>query len=101
MGQMGARFCTLRPVPYQGEEVSYEPITYSGDEIALSRANTDANNSSITSKEQAVLIHEADGWYIENRSELQSTYIRLSSHKVKIESGDHIILGNREFEFKG
>ena len=93
-------FCTLKPIAWNGEDVSYNPITYSGDQIILNRANTDANNNSITSKIQAILTYEDGEWYIENKSELNSTYIRLGHHKVKLDSGDVIVLGNREFEFK-
>lgn len=94
------QFCTLRPIAWQGEDVNYNPITYSGDTIVLNRANTDANNNSITSREQAILTCEDGEWYIENRSDLRTTFIRVNG-RVKLTSGDIIVLGNREFEFKG
>lgn len=94
------QFCTLKPIAWSGEDVNYNPITYSGDTIILNRANTDANNNSITSREQAVLTYEDGEWYIENRSELRTTFIRVNG-RVKLNSGDIIVLGNREFEFKG
>ena len=94
------KFCTLKPIAWQGEEVNYNPVTYSGESIVLNRSNTDANNNSITSKQQAILTFEDGEWYIENRSELKTTYIRVGD-KTKIKSGDIIVLGNREFEFKG
>lgn len=94
------RFCTLRPLAWDGEEVNYTPVTYTGDTIILNRANTDPNNNSITSREQAVLTCEDGEWYIENRSELRTTFIRVNG-KVKLNKGDIIVLGNREFEFKG
>ena len=93
-------FCTLKPLSWSNEEVNYNPISYSGQMIVLNRSNTDPNNQSITSKEQAVLIHEDNTWYIEDRSEMKSTMIRVS-RKTKLESGDVIVLGNRLFEFKG
>lgn len=93
-------FCTLKPIAWQGEEVNYNPITYSGDTIILNRANTDANNHSITSREQAVLTCEDGEWYLENRSDLRTTFLRVNG-KVKLTNGDIIVLGNREFEFKG
>lgn len=98
--QSNFHFCSLRPVAWPGEEVNYNPTTYSGEEIVLNRANTDPNNNSITSHEQAVLTFEDGDWYIENRSELRSTFIRVNG-KVKLNSGDIIVLGNREFIFKG
>lgn len=94
------KFCTLRPIAWDGEDVNYNPITYSGDTIILNRANTDANNNSITSREQAILTCEDGEWFIENRSDLRTTFIRVNG-KVKLTSGDIIVLGNREFEFKG
>lgn len=94
------KFCTLKPIAWDGEDVNYNPITYSGDTIVLNRANTDANNNSITSREQAILTCEDGEWYIENRSDLRTTYIRVNG-RVKLTNGDIIVLGNREFEFKG
>lgn len=94
------KFCTLKPIAWQGEEVSYNPVTYSGQTVVLSRANTDANNNSITSREQAVLTCEDGEWYLENRSELRTTFLRVNG-RVKLTSGDIIVLGNREFVFKG
>ena len=94
------KFCTLKPIAWEGEDVNYNPITYSGDTIVLNRSNTDANNNSITSREQAVLTCEDGEWYIENRSDLRTTFIRVNG-RVKLTSGDIIVLGNREFEFKG
>lgn len=94
------KFCTLRPVAWEGEDIDYNPVTYTGDVIILNRSNTDPNNNTITSKEQAALTFEDGGWYIENRSELRTTFIRVGG-KVRLNSGDIIVLGNREFEFKG
>lgn len=92
-------FCTLRRIPWQKEQVIYEPVSYSGDEIVLNRANTDANNNSITSREQAALLHENGEWFIENRSDLQTTLLRVD-RRIKLEDGDVIMLGNRMFEFR-
>lgn len=94
------KFCTLRPIAWTKEEITYNPITYSGQVIILNRENTDPNNQTITSKEQAVLTHENGDWYIEDHSEGKSTMIRVGK-KTKLESGDIIALGNRLFEFKG
>ena len=96
----GEVFCTLKPIAWEGEGVTYNPITYSGQSIVLNRSNTDPNNQSITSKEQAVLIHKDDGWYIEDHSSLQTTFVR-AAHPIKLQTGDTLVLGNRLFEFKG
>lgn len=89
----------MRRIPWQTEQAIYEPVSYSGDEITLNRANTDSNNNSITSKVQAVITREGDEWYIENRSEMQTTLIRVD-RKMRLQDGDVIVLGNRMFEFK-
>lgn len=99
-GPSSNKFCTLKPIAWEGEDVNYNPITYSGDTIILNRANTDSNNNSITSREQAILTCEDGEWYIENKSDLRTTFIRVNG-RVKLTSGDIIVLGNREFEFKG
>ena len=80
--------------------MNYQPISYSGDTIVLTRSNTDPNNNSITSKEQAVLTHDGNDWFIENKSEQETTFIKVSK-KTKLTAGDVIILGNRLFEFNG
>lgn len=94
------KFCTLKPIAWEGEAINYNPVTYTGETIILNRANTDANNNSITSREQAILTCEEGEWYIENRSELRTTFIRVNG-KIKLSDGDIIVLGNREFEFRG
>ena len=91
-------FCQLKRIPWQNENVNYDPISYSGNEIILNRANTDPNNNSITSKEQAVIVRDGDDWYLEDRSTQQTTLIR-AGRPIKLEDGDIIVMGNRMFEF--
>lgn len=100
MTPQNGTFCTLKPLAWQSEGIDFNPLSYSGESIVLSRANTDPNNQSITSKEQAELVHEKGAWYIIDRSEHKTTYVH-ACRKTKLESGDIIILGNRRFEFKG
>ena len=92
-------FCTLQRIPWEDEMANYAPINYPGEIIALTRANTDANNNTITSKTQAVLTLENGEWFIENKSQLQTTLLRVD-RKMKLEDGDVIVLGNRMFKFK-
>ena len=93
-------FFTLKPIAWDGEDINYQPISYSGKTVILNRANTDANNQTITSREQALMTHESDGWYIENKSEFETTYVKVNK-KTRLQNGDIILLGNRFFEFKG
>jgi len=97
--QSGA-FCTLRPIAWEGEGVEHKPLTFSGTSVSLNRANTDPENQTITSKEQAILTREEGAWYVEDTSEQKTTYLHVG-RKTKLSDGDIIILGNRMFEFKG
>ncbi len=89
---------TLKPLPFQNEQVQYQPITFSGNSVVLNRQNTDPNNNTITSKQQAVIVQKEDGWYISNCSAGKTTYIQVT-HEMKLEPGDVVIMGNRAFEF--
>ncbi len=90
--------CTLKPLPWENERADYPPLSFSGAVIPLNRANTDPNNRTITSKEQAELSFENGAWYICDKSAQQTTYVH-AGRKTKLEKGDVIILGNRRFEF--
>ena len=92
--------CSLLPIAWENEGREMQPQKYSGDVIILNRDNTDPTNNSITSKEQAVLSYENGGWYIEDKSQMQTTYLHVGK-KMPLENGDIIILGNRRFIFKG
>ena len=93
-------FFTLQTLPWENERVQYQPMSFCGDSVVLNRANTDPNNNSITSSVQAVLTNENGKWYIEDKSDLHSTYLRVKG-KVELHDGDVIVLGNRMFEFRG
>ena len=85
-------------IPHENEG-EYDSITYQGEQTVLNRANTEPNNMYITSKQQAVIVNENGKWYIEDKSELQTTYLYVSG-KREIHSGDIILLGNRRFIFE-
>lgn len=91
-------FCTLKPVAWVGENMVFQPQSYSGESIVLNRANTDPNNQTITTTEQAELTFEDGEWYIVDRSAQHTTYV-LAAQKIKLHKGDIIVLGNRLFEF--
>jgi len=74
-------------------------LSFTGDEVNLHRGNTDSENTTITSKKQAVLTYENRKWYIQDTSELQTTFIR-PREKTEIKDGDIILLGDRRFRFK-
>jgi RNA polymerase subunit RPABC4/transcription elongation factor Spt4 len=95
------RTCSLTIVPNENESLDEAtPLQFDGDEVVLTRDNTEPVNQTITSKTQAVLTYENDGWYIEDRSEMKTTFIRAGD-RFQIKSGDMILLGNRRFIFNG
>jgi hypothetical protein len=45
------------------------------------------------------MVSYRDGnWYLENRSEMQTTFLRIDG-EIKLEKGDILLLGDRMFEF--
>lgn len=91
-------FCTLKPLAWENEHIDHQPLSFSGTVISLNRDNTDPNNQTITSKEQAELTFENGSWCISDKSAQKTTYIHVE-RKTKLEKGDIILLGNRRFEF--
>lgn len=91
--------CSLAPIAWDGEYATPDAQSYSGELISLTRSNTDPNNQSITSQSQAELSYEDGEWYIVDKSAQQTTYVH-AGEKMKLKSGDIVILGNRRFEFK-
>ena len=91
--------CHLTIIPEEGEIT--EPYTndYEGESIILNRENTEKDNRTITSKEQAELICEDGKWFVINHSELGSTYLE-ANRKLALEPGDVIVLGDRRFKFE-
>lgn len=90
----------LKPLQRMNERkvVDATELELDGGEITLTRDNTEPGNPSITSKEQAIISYEEGKWYIENRSEQNTTFV-LATNKIEIHDGDIILLGNRMFEF--
>jgi hypothetical protein len=75
-----------------------QTLDYDGDEVILNRANTMPANSTITSKQQAIIFNKDGKWFIVDQSSLQTTFIRPGS-PVEIKKGDIILLGDSRFEF--
>ena len=88
----------LRPMKRLNEKKELTDLEYEGKKVILTRSNTEADNLSITSQNQAVIINSEGKWFIEDLSEQGTTFIRVSK-KTEIQEGDTILLGNRLFEF--
>jgi predicted amidophosphoribosyltransferase len=90
--------CTLTMITDENESVEALKHDFEGNQIILNRSNTDPLNRTITSKEQARLSFEEGHWYIENLSELDSTFV-AASRKIELLSGDIVMMGDRCFSF--
>lgn len=96
--QAAGASCRLKPLAWENEQTDHRELSFNGTAISLNRANTDPDNNTITSKQQAELTFEDGSWYICDKSAQQTTYVH-AGRKTKLENGDVIILGNRRFEF--
>ena len=92
--------CRLVLIPEEDEQVdTIISNDYEGASIIINRGNTEQNNRTITSKEQAELLFEEDKWFLINRSELGSTYLE-ANRKLELQEGDIVLLGDRRFKFE-
>ena len=90
--------CTLRPVQQPGEKAMREEVYEEGTEFMLSRDNTVPHDMSIDDELQACLFFAEGHWWIEDRSRSNTTFVHAGAG-IKLEPGDIIRMGNREFEF--
>lgn len=88
----------LKPLKRINERKGFDEQEYEGREVILNRDNTEASNSSITSREQAIVTRVDGHWFIEDKSEQKTTFVQASK-KIELREGDIILLGNRLFEF--
>lgn len=88
----------LKPIKRMEERHDFEELEYEGKQVILNRDNTETNNPSITSRQQAVVTNSDGHWYIEDKSEQKTTFVQ-ASQKIELHDGDIILLGNRLFEF--
>lgn len=90
---------TLQPIRKIKEKQDPEPKEFEGEEVVLNRFNTDPNNETITSQKQAVISHIKGHWFIEDFSDMKTTFVQ-ASRAMELQDGDIIVLGDRMFEFK-
>lgn len=88
----------LSPVKRINEKKELVDLEYVGKDVVLNRENTEPDNGSITSHEQALLSYNNGHWTIEDKSEQGTTFVRASK-AVELHDGDVILLGNRLFKF--
>ena len=91
--------CSLSIVPEEDENIKPTKQVYAGNSIVLNRDNTQPTNRTITSRQQAILTYEDGKWFIENKSDYCTTYV-VANRKIELQTGDVIILGDRNFVFE-
>ncbi len=84
--------------PREGERLSNTNLDFEGESVSLNRNNLEPGNNSITSREQARITCEDGKWYIEDKSQFQTTFVR-AGRKTEIKDGDIILMGSRLFVF--
>lgn len=91
---------SLTPVQKVNEPEAPASLSFQGQEAILNRANTDPENLSITSRQQASISRRDGKWVISDLSDQQTTFIHpANGHELR--DGDMILLGNRLFIFHG
>ena len=88
----------LTPLSGKDRMPESDPMQFAGNEVILNRDNTDPENTTITSKTQAVITFDNGKWSIFDESELRSTFVQ-ASRKVELQDGDIILLGNQLYRF--
>ena len=88
----------LKPIKRMNERHELDELEFEGKSVSLTRDNTESNNASITSREQAVVTNQDGHWFIEDKSEQKTTFVQ-AAQRIELHDGDLILLGNRLFEF--
>jgi hypothetical protein len=92
----GQRFL-LRPLPREGEQL-HVVLPFEGETVDLNRSNLEPSNTTITSKMQAQIVFRDGVWYISNKSQQNTTFLRIDG-EISLKKGDILLLGDRLFEF--
>lgn len=90
--------CFLKLIERTGENNKIV-IQIEGSPVLMNRDNLEPENKSITGKEQALLEFRDGAWYLTDKSELATTFIRVKD-PYALKEGDIILFGDRKFEFR-
>ena len=76
-----------------------DTIEFKGDKIYLKRSNIAPGNMAVSEEPAHAEVAFEDGnWYIRDMSGKNATFV-VAKNRIKIESGDEIIIGNKKFIF--
>ena len=74
-------------------------LSFSGETVALGRKDIVAGDASISEDVQAAFEFADGQWAVSDKSGKASTYV-CSSHRIKLQSGEIVVIGNRRFIFE-
>ena len=89
--------CQLIALSEDEKEVRAIPIK--GETVNLNRDFLDPENTSISRKGHASLQFKDGSWYVDNVTELKTTFIQVN-RPHKLSDGDIILLGDSLYKFK-
>ena len=69
-----------------------------GDQVTVNRANLDEGNFTITGKIQATFTFRDNKWWLQDASELKTTFIQVKEPR-ELKDGDIVLMGDRRFIF--
>ncbi|EMR01976.1 FHA domain-containing protein [Cesiribacter andamanensis] len=81
------------------EEKDLKKIDLRTEKVILDRNLLDPANNSISRSGHASLYQKDGSWYLENRSALKTTFIRVNK-PVKLADGDVILMGDSLYQFR-
>lgn len=90
--------CYLVALSQENEEES-KMLPVKGENINLNREFLDEGNTSISRKGHANLMFKDGSWWIDNVSELKTTFVQVNK-PVKLSDGDVVLIGDSLFKFK-
>lgn len=89
---------SLTPISEKNGQPEGNAIHYDKNEIILKRENTDPNNPTITSQQQAMISQKNGKWSILDQSEFRTTFVQ-ANRNIELQNGDLILLGNQLYRF--
>ncbi len=89
--------CYLEPIQTLDENAGVL-IECVGTLVPLNRESLDPGNNTITSKVQAVIKSENGVFTIEDKSDMQTTFVQVNKPHV-LQKGDIVLMGDKKFRF--
>ena len=81
-----------------GYGIEGDKLNFVGEEVVLNRQNLDAQNMTITSKQQARIMCIEGHWYVIDESAFKTTFVQVA-RETELRDGDIILFGDKKFKF--